>query len=44
MNKKETEKDVVKAHICCTANKEQLKKVEKCGCFLLFENIRPKID
>lgn len=37
------EKDIVNAHVCCSYNKEQLFKSEKCGCFYCLEIFDPKL-
>ena len=35
-------KDVVRAHVCCSGNKEYLEKVNKCGCFYCLKVFNPK--
>lgn len=35
-------KDVVRAHVCCSANREYLEKVNKCGCFYCLKVFNPK--
>lgn len=43
MNKNEIEKDIIRAHVCGSSNKEQLKKVIKCGCFYCLKIFDPKL-
>ncbi len=43
MNKNEIEKDIIRAHVCSSSNKEQLKKVRKCGGFFCFKIFDPKL-
>lgn len=43
MNDNELEKDVIRAHMCCSGNKEQLKKVKKCGCFYCLKIFDPTL-
>lgn len=35
-------KDVVRAHVCCSCNREYLEKVNKCGCFYCLKVFNPK--
>ena len=35
-------KDAVRAHVCCSCNREYLEKVNKCGCFYCLKVFNPK--
>lgn len=43
MNENELKKDVIRAHACCTNNKNQLQKIEKCGCFYCLKIFSPRL-
>lgn len=42
MTKIELETDVIRAHSCCSYNKEQLENAQKYGCFYCLEIFSPK--
>lgn len=39
---KELEKDIKRAHVCCTNNKNELMKASQCGCFYCLNIFTPK--
>ena len=43
MKEKEFKKDVIRAHVCCSGNREQLEKVNICGCFYCLKIFDPKL-
>ena len=43
MTNSDLKKDVITSHVCCSGNREQLQKTEKCGCIYCLEIFDPKL-